>query len=286
MKKKILLTLSLFLFIFTLAACTTDEEEPEEENGQEESINGETDDSDTDDSDVEDSDEAELSDIPTTAVEADDFDVLVAALSEADLVSALEAEGPFTVFAPTDQAFGELLEALDVSQEELLTRDDLSDILLYHVLDGAFSAEDVIDLTSDGSVSVETLSGEEVTLSVSDGNVFVNGVQVITADIETSNGVIHVIEEVLLPEEDEDALIEFTLEELSNYDGQEGRDAYIAVDGYVYDVTESSLWTDGSHQGSVTAGADLSEALDNNPQHGREMLDRIPKIGILVSEEV
>ncbi len=84
------------------------------------------------------------------------------------------------------------------------------------------------------------------------------------------------------PEED---LREFTLEELSQYDGEDGRDAYIAVDGNVYDVTDSSLWRDGSHQGRVTAGEDLTEAMDSNTRHGREMLDRVPKIGVLLDEE-
>ena len=77
-------------------------------------------------------------------------------------------------------------------------------------------------------------------------------------------------------------LIEFTLSELAQYDGLEGRKAYIAVDGYVYDVTDSALWADGLHQGRVQAGQDLTEALDTESPHGREMLNRVPKIGILV----
>ena len=77
-------------------------------------------------------------------------------------------------------------------------------------------------------------------------------------------------------------LIEFTLSELAQYDGLEGRKAYIAVDGYVYDVTDSALWSDGLHQGRVQAGQDLTEALDTESPHGREMLNRVPKIGILV----
>ncbi len=213
--------------------------------------------------------------------------MLVAALTEADLVSALEADGPFTVFAPTDQAFADLLSELDITQGALLERDDLADILRYHVVEGEFSAEDVLALTSDGPATVETLEGSEVTLSVTDGDVFVNDVKVATTDVFASNGVIHVLEGVLLPESEEDAngeteLLELTLEELSHYDGQEGRDAYIAVDGNIYDVTDSSLWGDGSHQGSVTAGQDLTEELDNNTRHGREVLEGIPLIGVLV----
>jgi len=94
---------------------------------------------------------------------------------------------------------------------------------------------------------------------------------------------------ILVDEDDEaddnDELQEYTLDELSAYDGQDGADAYVAVDGYVYDVTDSAQWTDGSHQGEVTAGADLTQELEDNPQHGAEMLDNVPKIGILVDED-
>lgn len=79
-------------------------------------------------------------------------------------------------------------------------------------------------------------------------------------------------------------LIEFTLEDLAEFDGLDGRDAYIAVDGFVYDVTESNLWRDGSHQGAVQAGQDLTDELDSISPHGREMLDRVPRIGIIVDE--
>lgn len=75
-------------------------------------------------------------------------------------------------------------------------------------------------------------------------------------------------------------LREFTLEELAQYDGQEGRDAYVAVDGYVYDVSDSDRWMDGIHQGRIEAGQDLTDEIDESP-HGRAVLDRIPKIGIL-----
>ncbi len=141
-----------------------------------------------------------LDNIPTTAIKADDFDVLVEALVEADLVGALEAEGPFTVFAPTDDAFGDLLTELDITKEQLLELDTLSDILLYHVVAGAYTAEDVIALTADGPVEVETLNGQYITLSVVEGSVYVNDSKVILADVEASNGWIHVIDAVLLPE--------------------------------------------------------------------------------------
>ncbi len=86
-------------------------------------------------------------------------------------------------------------------------------------------------------------------------------------------------------ENDEEALREFTLEELAQYDGREGRDAYVAVDGYVYDMTDSPMWNDGNHQGQVQAGQDLTDEIDSDSPHGRSVLDRMPKIGILVDEE-
>ena len=81
---------------------------------------------------------------------------------------------------------------------------------------------------------------------------------------------------------DAEDLIEFTLDELAQYDGQDGRDAYVAVDGYVYNVTDSDRWIDGIHQGTVQAGQDLTEELDTDSPHGMEMLDRVPKIGIIL----
>ena len=147
----------------------------------------------------------ELGNIPTVATEADDFNVLVAALVEAGLVTALEAEGPFTVFAPTDQAFGNLLTELAISQADLLALPNLSDILLYHVVSGSFDAQAVIDLAANGPVEVETLFGQMITLEVMDGKVYVNGIEVIQPDVMASNGIIHVIDGVLLPAEEQPA---------------------------------------------------------------------------------
>ncbi len=80
-------------------------------------------------------------------------------------------------------------------------------------------------------------------------------------------------------------LREFTLAELSEYDGLDGRDAYVAVDGYVYDVTASAYWIDGEHQGDIRAGQDLTYEIDNVSPHGRSNLDNVPKIGILVDDD-
>lgn len=133
-------------------------------------------------------------DIVDTAVEADDFNTLVTALTEAGLVETLRGEGPFTVFAPTDEAFANLPDgALD---NLLANPDQLSNVLLYHVLSGQVMAEDV--LTLDGE-SVETASGDNINIRIEGDSVYINEAQVITTDIETSNGVIHVINSVLLP---------------------------------------------------------------------------------------
>ena len=82
----------------------------------------------------------------------------------------------------------------------------------------------------------------------------------------------------------EDTLIQFTLESLLQYDGRDGKEAYIAVDGYVYDVTQSSRWSNGNHNG-YQAGQDLTDMIHSSP-HGKSVLDNIPKIGILVDEIV
>jgi uncharacterized surface protein with fasciclin (FAS1) repeats len=145
---------------------------------------------------------APTADIVDTAVAAGDFGTLVAAVQAAGLVDALKGEGPFTVFAPTDEAFAKLpagtIDALLADPSG-----DLTQILLYHVVSGKVMSGDL----SDG-LTADTLQGKPVTFSVSDGKVMVNGANVVAADIETSNGVIHVIDSVLLPPADEAAAME------------------------------------------------------------------------------
>lgn len=133
-------------------------------------------------------------DIVDIASGNEDFSVLVAALQEAELVSALQGEGPFTVFAPTDAAFTELLGALDITAADLLAHPQLSEVLLYHVVSGKVMSTDL----SDG-MAAATLQGEDLMVDLSDG-VKINESAVITADIEATNGVIHVIDSVLVPE--------------------------------------------------------------------------------------
>jgi len=127
-----------------------------------------------------------------------EFTVLLAALETAGLVDALNGEGPFTVFAPTDEAFGALLEELGVTAEELLANPDLGNILLYHVVSGEFLAADVIGIAP---ADVPTLYEENtIAIAVVDGSVVINDVAtVISPDVMASNGVIHVIDAVLVP---------------------------------------------------------------------------------------
>jgi transforming growth factor-beta-induced protein len=138
--------------------------------------------------------------IVDVAVGAGSFTTLVAAVTEAGLVDTLSGEGPFTVFAPTDDAFAAALDALGLTAEELLASDDLAAILTYHVVAGEVDAATAISL--DGQ-SADTVNGAPIDISVVDGNVMINNATVIGADIEASNGIIHIIDTVLLPPTDE-----------------------------------------------------------------------------------
>lgn len=144
--------------------------------------------------------EPELADIVDTAVADGRFTTLVAAVEAAGLVETLKGEGPFTVFAPTDDAFAALPEG---TVESLLlpeNKQQLTDILLYHVVSGKVMAADVTGLES-----ATTVLGKDIAIKVDMGNVYINDAQVIITDIETSNGVIHVIDAVILPPSDEEA---------------------------------------------------------------------------------
>jgi uncharacterized surface protein with fasciclin (FAS1) repeats len=134
-------------------------------------------------------------DIVDTAVSAGSFNTLVAAVKAAGLVDTLKGEGPFTVFAPTDEAFAKLPAG---TLEMLLKPENkakLAAILTYHVVSGKVKAKDVVKLTS-----ANTVQGSDVTIMIKDGGVVLNGnSNVVKTDIMTSNGVIHVIDTVILP---------------------------------------------------------------------------------------
>lgn len=144
---------------------------------------------------------APTDDIVDIAVGNPDFSILVAALQKAELVETLQGEGPFTVFAPTNAAFEKLLGALDISAEELLAQPDLAKVLTYHVVAGKVMSTDLTD-----GMKAATVNGEEITVDLSSG-VKINDSTVTSADIEASNGLIHVIDTVLVPSN-------FTLQEV------------------------------------------------------------------------
>ena len=145
--------------------------------------------------------------IVETAVSNDSFSTLVAAVQAADLVDALSSDGPFTVFAPTNDAFNNLPDGTLSTLLQPENQETLQSILTYHVVAGQFMAEDVVQAINGngGQFTVETLQGGELTLKLWEGNVYVkdtsgNKAQIIITDVETSNGVIHAINNVVLPE--------------------------------------------------------------------------------------
>lgn len=157
---------ALFLFAFLVSACDSTDADPEP-------------------------------DIVEVTVE-NDFNTLVTAIETADLVSTLKEEGPFTVFAPTDAAFDALPDGTLESLLEPENREQLVDILTYHVVSGRVTADEVVNLET-----ATTLQGSSLDISTENGAVFVNDAQVTATDVEASNGVVHVIDAVLLPPSDE-----------------------------------------------------------------------------------
>jgi uncharacterized surface protein with fasciclin (FAS1) repeats len=184
------LAVLLLAFGLIAAACGSDTEDAAEAS---------TDTVEEADEAMEEEEEA-MADLPATVVDIatsnDDFSTLVAALTEAELVETLQGDGPFTVFAPTNAAFNQALADLDLTAEELLASPDLSGILTYHVIAGKIMAADAI--AADGT-EIETVNGDTVAVSVVDGNVMIDDATVMIADLEAENGVVHVIDSVILP---------------------------------------------------------------------------------------
>ena len=133
--------------------------------------------------------------IVDTAVAAGSFQTLTKALQAADLVDTLKGQGPFTVFAPTDEAFAKLPAGTldDLLKPE--NKDKLRAILTYHVVAGKIPSAKVVTLSS-----AKTINGQELKITVMGGNVMVNNAHVVKTDISASNGVIHVVDAVILPE--------------------------------------------------------------------------------------
>ena len=182
-------------------------------------------------------------------------DTLVAALNHVNLVDTLNSEGPFTVFAPTDQAFADAgvnLEDYDTDAEN----ETLKDILLYHVISGA--AVDAANVT-DG-MTAEAANGDLLTFSVDNDTVMIGDATVTAPDVEASNGIIHVIDKILLPPADEPVVEE----PVDNCDVTIG----ISESGYAYDMVSVTInvgetvcwkWTDSAMPHNVAELADISD---------------------------
>jgi uncharacterized surface protein with fasciclin (FAS1) repeats len=138
---------------------------------------------------------AEPKDIVDTAVSAGQFKTLAAALQAAGLVETLKGQGPFTVFAPTDEAFAKLPAGTVETLLKPENKPKLTAILTYHVVAGKVLAKDVVNLKRAKSVE-----GSEITIAIKDGKVLVDDANVVKTDIACSNGVIHVIDAVIMPE--------------------------------------------------------------------------------------
>ena len=192
------------------------------------------------------------------------FTTLVAALQAADLVGALSGEGPFTVFAPTDDAFAQLPEGtVEALLEDIPA---LTDILLYHVVSGAVLAEDVVTLDE-----AETLLGEMVAIRVEGGMVYINEAQVIITDIIADNGVIHVIDSVLLPPAAEEEPTLGTIVDIAVADGR--------FETLVTAVVAADLAETLSGEGPFTVFAPTDEAFALLPEGTVEaLLDDIPAL--------
>lgn len=132
--------------------------------------------------------------IVETAVNHGSFNTLVTAVKAAELVDTLSGKGPFTVFAPLDDAFAALPEGTVETLVKPENKEKLQGILTYHVIAGKVMSSDLTD-----GMKAKTVNGEEVTIHLKDGKVLVNGAEVVLADVETDNGVVHAINKVIMP---------------------------------------------------------------------------------------
>ncbi len=209
MNKKAKFGALLLALSLTAAACGSDDEstdsgaadtEETTESSVEEAMEDEAmedeamEDEAMEDEAMEDEAMEEAGTIVDVAAEAGSFSTLLAAAEAAGLVDTLNGEGPLTVFAPTDDAFVAALNELDLTAEELLgDTETLTSILTYHVIAGEVLSTDLTD-----GMTAATVNGAEVTVDLSDG-VKIDQANVVTADIKASNGIVHVIDAVLLP---------------------------------------------------------------------------------------
>ncbi|MEM7142358.1 MAG: fasciclin domain-containing protein [Actinomycetota bacterium] len=240
MTKRLLRILAALLAFTLLAAACGDDDTADTDSSSEASDSSSA----PADDDMADDD---MADDPGTIVDvavAAEFTTLVAAVQAAGLVDTLSGEGPFTVFAPTDEAFAAALDALGITAEDLLANPALGDILTYHVVAGEVDAATAISL--DGQ-SAETVQGEEIAISVVDGSVVINdSATVISADVEASNGIIHVIDAVILPPTIAEVLL----------GGDAGDDAAAEEPGTIVDVAVAAEFT------TLVAAVQAAELVD------------------------
>lgn len=193
--KRLLLSLSVIAMI-TFTSCKNNQSE--EKEVEQEEVNAEA--------KTTEEVETDAKTIVEVAVGNDDFSTLVTAVQAAELVETLNSEGPFTVFAPTNDAFAKLPEETIPSLLEPENKDQLSGILTYHVVAGKFMASDVLAAIeeNDGSFTITTVQGEDLTASLDGENVILtdasgNTSTIVITDVAASNGVIHAIDTVVMP---------------------------------------------------------------------------------------
>ena len=191
--KKLLLSLSVIAMI-SFTSCKDNQSKEQEAEQEEVSAEPDT------------TEEADAQTVVEVAVGNDDFSTLVTAVQAAELVETLNGEGPFTVFAPTNDAFAKLPEETVPSLLEAENKDMLSGILTYHVVAGKFMAADVLEAieANDGSFTITTVQGEDLTASLDGESVVLtdangNTSTVVITDVAASNGVIHAIDTVVMP---------------------------------------------------------------------------------------
>ncbi len=177
--------------------------------------------------------------VADAALATSSLSTLVAALQETDLLNTLQGSGPFTVFAPTNDAFASLAAQLGVTTSELLARSDLEDILRYHVVDGRVEAD---DLDNDLVAATATADGLRVIFGRAGSIVTVNDATITTPDIETGNGIVHIIDEVLLPQRAETyevVLLAAPLKDPDNVVGTRTSQTFFSADnGLTYSVED------------------------------------------------
>ena len=192
-------------------------------------------------------------------VNSPDHELLEAAVLAADLAGALSADGPFTVFAPTDDAIGALVAALGITAEELLALETLGDILKYHVVAG----EALSTSLTDGQM-IATLLGPDVTVTITDDGTFINDALVTFADIPADNGVVHVIDAVLLPPAPVPTTIWDIVEGSEDHNYLEAALLQQGLDGALNDTTVLTLFapTDAAFEAAAVAyGTDVDGLL-------------------------